>query len=227
MTACSRSRTSRPSWAPAPSGRLGADIANGSGEEHPRDMRLRTVAPAAILVALLAGCSSPGGDPPRAGAGNSPPASSTTASPAAESPSPPPNSGPVHTLGDSVRLPTRSTATVYSWQRVRRPGPAATGAWWAADVKFCMGPDIGDFKEPVSNIRSGFRAELPDGRAVTSEADATRSAEAYAQPGRVFVARGHCARRTDSGGSSGRTSSLTASTAEPADLTGSFCPPRS
>lgn len=152
-------------------------------------MRLRRVAAVAIWIALLAGCSSPGGDSPRAGAGNSSPASSTAASPAAESTSPAPNSGPVHTLGDSVRLPTRSTATVYSWQRVRRPGAPAAGAWWAADVRFCITPDIGDVKVSVSAIGSQFRVELPDGRALAPEADARRSDEAYAQPGRAFVAR--------------------------------------
>ena len=86
-----------------------------------------------------------------------------------------------------MRMPTRSTVTVYSWRRVRRPGSPAAGAWWAADVRVCITPDLG-FKEPVTNVLSQFRVELPDGRALEPETDARRSDEEYARPGLAFVA---------------------------------------
>jgi hypothetical protein len=88
---------------------------------------------------------------------------------------------------------TGSDVTVYSWQRVRRPGHPPDGAWWTADVKVCLSPDLGDFEDPVENIRSQLRVELADGRPLTPEGDARKSDELWAQPGQV-VTPGQCRR---------------------------------
>jgi hypothetical protein len=120
--------------------------------------------------------------------------SSATPSPVAESSGPPPTTGRVHDMGDRVRIVTGSTMTVFSWQRERRPGPAASGAWWAADVKVCLTRSLGDaFEDPVEHVRSVFRVELADSSALSSEADARTPDEAYAKPGGVIHA-GRCLR---------------------------------
>jgi hypothetical protein len=72
--------------------------------------------------------------------------------------------------------------TVFSWQRAKRPGKPADGAWWAADVKFCVTKSFGDLDEPASNLLSQFRVELVDGRALTPEVEARTPDEVYAQP---------------------------------------------
>jgi hypothetical protein len=173
-------------------------------------MGLRSAVSVAIFLTLLAGCDSPEGKSARAGASSSPTSPSTALStapstapstagpsaepsPAAESTGPPPTSGPVHRLGDRARLVTGSRMTVFSWQRVRRPGSPAAGTWWAADVAFCLTRSLGDhFEEPIGNIRSDLRVELSEGPALTAEADARRSDEVYAQP--VSVVAGRCRR---------------------------------
>jgi hypothetical protein len=156
-------------------------------------------------LALLSGCGGSSESPqPDADTSAPPPAATSSvpaseaatpavASPAAESSGPPPTSGPVHRLGDRVRLVTGSRMTVFTWQRVRRPGAPAAGAWWAADVEFCLTRTFGDnFQEPIGNIRSQLVAELPDGRALTPEADARTSDEVYAQS--IPVVAGRCVR---------------------------------
>jgi hypothetical protein len=83
--------------------------------------------------------------------------------------------------------------TVFSWQRVRRPGSPAAGTWRAADVEFCLTRTFGDdFQEPIGNIRADLRAELSDGRALTPEADARKPDEVYAQS--IPVVAGRCRR---------------------------------
>jgi hypothetical protein len=79
--------------------------------------------------------------------------------------------------------------TVYSWQRVRRPGRPADGAWWAGDVRFCITPDFGNDPLPISVVRAGFRVELADGQALTPEEDARSADEVYSQPGAEVVGR--------------------------------------
>ena len=161
-------------------------------------MRPRWLALTAVILTLFSGCASPEGDQPRAAAPTSSSAGSTlppsAASSSAATPSgPPPNSGPIHSLGDRARLVTGSKMTVFSWQKVQRPGPPAAGLWWAADVRFCLTRDLGDFQDPVENIRSQFRAELADGSPLTPEANARKSDELFAQPGQVVEA-GQCRR---------------------------------
>ena len=80
--------------------------------------------------------------------------------------------------------------TVFSWQQVRRPGRPAAGAWWAADVEFCLTRTFGDhFEESIGNIRSDLLAELSDGRGLDPEADARKSDEVFAQDISVFAGR--------------------------------------
>lgn len=161
-------------------------------------MRPRWWALTAVIITLFSGCASPEGDQPRAEAPTSSSAGSTLPPPAPSSSTatptgPPPNSGPVHSLGDPVRMVTGSTMTVFSWQQVQRPGRAAAGSWWAADVRFCLSRNLGGFQDPVENIRSEFRAELADGSPRTAEADARKSDERFAQPGQV-IEGGQCRR---------------------------------
>ena len=166
-------------------------------------MRPRSAAALVAFLTLLAGCGSPEGGSLRAETPESTPAasavpasaapSSAEAPPAAESTGPPPTSGPVHRLGDRVRLVTGSRMTVFGWQRERRPGAAAAGAWWAADVEFCLTRTFGDdFREPIGNIRAALVVELPDGRPLTPEAEARTSHEVFAQS--VPVIAGRCRR---------------------------------
>ncbi len=171
-------------------------------------MRRPWAVPLALFLTLLAGCSSPEGDSARSGTTASPSATTvaatsgapTTDVPTVEAPTatasstgPPPNAGPVHQLGDRARLVTGSTATVFAWRPVQRPGRAAAGAWWAADVKVCLTRSFGDgFHEPVGNFRSQFRAELADDTALTPEGDARRADEVYAQTREAFA--GKCLR---------------------------------
>jgi hypothetical protein len=83
--------------------------------------------------------------------------------------------------------------TVFGWQQAQRPGSPAAGAWWAADVEFCLTRTFGDhFEEPIGNIRSELRVELADGRALTPEDDARKPDEVYAQP--IPVVAGRCRR---------------------------------
>lgn len=173
-------------------------------------MRAGWVASMAVLPTLLAGCTSSGGDDPRAEAPSSAASSAASSavaatasasanptsqapSPAASSSGPPPNSGPVRRLGQRTRLATGSTMTVFAWQRVARPGRPAAGTWWAADVGVCLTKVFKDLRDPVENIRSQFRLELTDGTALASEADARRDVEVWAQPGAVLLG-GHCRR---------------------------------
>ena len=162
-------------------------------------MRLLWAVSPTLFLTLLAGCSSsPEREPSRAEPApavtpvSTPPSPSTSPSPAAESTGPPPTTGPVHQLGDRVRLVTGSDMTVFSWHRARRPGPPGVGAWWAGDVKFCVSPQLSG-EEPIGNLRSQFRAELPDGSPLTPEGDARRPDEVYAAPGAVVVG-GKCLR---------------------------------
>jgi hypothetical protein len=153
-------------------------------------------------LALLTGCGgSSEEEQPRAESSTSPAAvatpsdtpTSVSASPVAESSGPPPTTGQVHQLGDRVRLTTGSTMTVFTWQRMKRPGPPAAGTWWAADVRFCLTRSFGEhFQEPIGNIRSQLRAELPDGTALTPDGDPRSSDEAFAQP--TPIVAGQCVR---------------------------------
>jgi hypothetical protein len=180
-------------------------------------MRTRWAAPALLL--LLAGCGSSEGDLPQAETPESTLAASTVpassapasavpasdvpasdvpssavASPAAESTGPPPTTGPVHHVGDRVRLTTGSVMTVFTWHRAaQRPGPAAAGAWWAADIEFCLTRVFGsDFREPIGNIRSQLRVEVADGSVLAAEDDARTPDEVYAQD--IPVIAGRCRR---------------------------------
>jgi hypothetical protein len=167
-------------------------------------MGLLAAVPLTLFLAALAGCGdSPQAGPPRAepataAAPTSPPpplsaSPSASPSPAAESSGPPPTSGPVHKLGERVRLVTGSRMTVFNWQRVRRPGGPAAGAWWAADVEFCLTRTFGDdFEEPIGNIRADLRAELSDARVLDAESDARTPDEVYAQD--IPVVAGRCRR---------------------------------
>ena len=142
-------------------------------------MRRPWAVPLALILTLLAGCSSPEGDSPRSGTTASPSpttvaatsGTSTTDVPTASAhghgflDGPPPNAGPVHAAGGPGPSGDGNIMTVYAWQRVQRPGRAAAGAWWAGDVKVCITPDFGD----GSTARRGtsgpsFRAELADDR---------------------------------------------------------------
>jgi hypothetical protein len=150
----------------------------------------RSVLHAILLAAGIAGCAGPT-------ASSSAEATTTPTPEATSSPSSPGSTAPsagasaeaeIFRLGTSTLTPRNSRMTVYAFGPTdRETSPPDGSAWYAADIEFCLAPQIKSVV-PVAELRYEYGVESVGGQLTRPESSLGGPTELFADPDRTMVA---------------------------------------
>ena len=94
----------------------------------------------------------------------------------------------VFDLGESALTPRQSRMTVFSFKPIERREDAPSGSrWYAADIEFCMSPDVKSIV-PIVAVREQFGMQTATGKLQRPDSSHYAATEVYTDPQRTIVA---------------------------------------